>query len=92
MAKTAPYMPLYIADYMADTAHLTALEHGAYLMLLMNYWQTQKPLSNNPRKLAAIARVSADEWPEVWEMLEEYFTDDGTVFRHTCPRYRAYEQ
>src|SRR2546428_567399 len=44
MASTASYMPFYVADYMADTAHLSTEEHGAYMLLILAYWQSQKPL------------------------------------------------
>lgn len=35
-----PYIPLYIDDYEADTAHLTLLEDGAYNRLLRLLWRS----------------------------------------------------
>jgi uncharacterized protein YdaU (DUF1376 family) len=70
---SAPYMPLFVADYLADTAHLSAAEHGAYLMLIMNYWQREKPLPADDRKLARIARMSDDEWAAAKPTLAEFF-------------------
>jgi len=71
---TIPYMQLYVADYMADTAHLEAVEHGAYLLLMMNYWHTEKPIpAHNVRK---IARVQVDQWKHIERTLNEFFTID----------------
>jgi len=69
-----PYMQLYTSDYLADTAHLTTVEHGAYLLLLMNYWQRGKPLDNTDGRLAHVARLSAEEWEAVEPILAEFFS------------------
>jgi len=66
-----PYMQFYVADYLADTTHLTAEEHGAYMLLLFSYWQTGKALRID--RLATVARISNDRWPSVAETLSEFF-------------------
>ena len=66
-----PYMQLYIADYLADTMHLSAEEHGAYLLLMFNYWQTGKPIPKN--RLAKIARLTNERWADVEPSLQEFF-------------------
>lgn len=80
---TLPYMQLYVADYLADTMHLDATEHGAYLLLLMNYWQTEKPLPDDDRKLARIARTTDEQWLNVRSTIVEFFDNiDGTLVHH----------
>lgn len=54
-------MPLYVADYLGDTGHLSTLEHGAYMLLIMNYWQLGE-LPTNDEDLATIARLSLKDW------------------------------
>ena len=75
-----PYMQLYTSDYLADTAHLTTEEHGAYLLLLMNYWQRGKPLDNTDGRLAHVARLSAERWKAVEPILAEFFMIEGTTW------------
>lgn len=77
-----PYMPLYIADYLADAAHLTTLEHGAYMLLIMNYWQRGKPLDNSNGRLANVARTSNEEWTKIEPVLAEFFDIDGDQWTH----------
>jgi len=82
-----PYIQLYIADYLADTAHLSAAEHGAYLLLIMNYWQRGKPLLNNDDRLAKITRMSLDEWLEIKDtILEFFFEKDGYLYQERVER------
>lgn len=72
------WMPLYVADYLADTGHLTTAEHGAYLLLIMHYW-SNGGLPDDERKLARIARMTPDEWADAGITLKGFF-DEG--WRH----------
>lgn len=70
-----PYMQFYVADYLADTAHLSTLQHGAYMMLLMNYWQRGKALPAKDEYLAQICRMSLEQWLEIKPIIAEFFTE-----------------
>lgn len=75
-----PYMQFYVAEYLADTMHLTAEEHGAYVLLMLNYWQTGKPIPKS--RLARIAKISNDRWTTVEASLNEFFIDTGSEWMH----------
>lgn len=75
-----PYMQLYVADYLADTAHLTTEEHGAYLLLIFSYWQTGKPLRAD--RLASVSRMSNERWNSVEDTLSEFFHVGPTHWNH----------
>jgi uncharacterized protein YdaU (DUF1376 family) len=81
MSKPDTYMPLVIGDYLKDTMHLDAAEHGAYLMLLMHYW-VNGALPDDDRKLSAISRCSPSEWPRIRETIADFFDIDGGFWKH----------
>lgn len=72
-----PWMPLYVADYLADTGHLSVSEHGAYMLLIMHYWQ-KGGLPTEDRLLARICRMLPDEWAESRDVLQDLFSDAWT--------------
>lgn len=71
------WMPLHIDDYLSDTAHLSGAEHGAYLLLIMHYWQNGC-LPANERLIARIARMDAGQWEESRDILAMLFAENWT--------------
>ena len=66
-------MPLDIGDYRRDTTHLGGLEHGAYLVLLMQYWVSGNRLPNNDLQLSRIACCTPDEWERIKPTIAKFF-------------------
>lgn len=64
------YMPLWVGDYISDTQHLSTIQHGIYLLLLMHYWRNGA-IENNKSKLMRITRVS--RYKIIHEVLLEFF-------------------
>jgi uncharacterized protein YdaU (DUF1376 family) len=69
-----PWMPLYIADYLRDTRKLTTAEHGAYLLLIMEYW-TAGELPADDRLLSRIVGMTPQEWRRAKPNVQTFFTD-----------------
>lgn len=80
--SSPPYMKLWVAEYLADTTHLSRGEHGAYFLLLMAMWRTGGKLPADDRKLAAITKSSAKEWAEIRPTILEFFQRRGGVLTH----------
>lgn len=73
-----PWMPFYIGDYLSKTSHLTTIQHGAYLLLILHYW-ANRGLPTTDKELMAIARMTPDEWSSNCYALAKFFT---TTWRH----------
>ena len=57
-----PYAHLYVGDYFADTLDLSAHEHCALRLLLLETW-VRGPVGNV--RLASVARLTKEEWQAI---------------------------
>jgi uncharacterized protein YdaU (DUF1376 family) len=80
--KADAWMPLYIADYLRDTIHLSRDQHGAYLLLLMACWVRGGRLPNDPAQLAGVAKASHAEWRRLAPVILPFFDVDGADLVH----------
>lgn len=64
----------YWGDYVADTAHLSLAEHGAYLLLMAHYYRTRKPLPADESTLHRVCRcMSAEDREATGRVVREFF-------------------
>jgi len=80
-SKVDIWMPLYVADYLSATSRLTTEQHGAYLLLLMDYWKNGPP-PDNDGVLAQITRLSPSAWSNARTMLEAFFQVQSGQWSH----------
>ena len=92
MSKADIWMPLYIGDYLADTMRLTTEQHGAYLLLLMEYWRCGS-LPDDDDELASISKLTLDSWLRQRDKLARFFTIEcGFWFQKRVEKERAAEK
>ena len=76
--KSPIWMPLYIAEFIADTANLTAVQGWAYIQLLCAMWRSEDgTLPNDVATLARVGKVPQYRWAEVWNSIKSLFNVDG---------------
>lgn len=79
-----PAMPLWTDAYLADTSHLTTLEHGAYLLLLMVMWRTRdKSLPDDDKLLARYCKLTPSQWRRMKPIIRDFFTVEGGCWRQS---------
>lgn len=69
-----PAFPLWTDAYLGDTTHLTTIEHGAYLLLLMAMWRNNGSLPDDDRMLSRYARLTAGQWHRIAPTVRAFFT------------------
>lgn len=67
-----PWFPFYVGDYVRDTARLTTEGHGAYLLLMLDYWANGAP-PDDDETLASIARLSLEQWVKLRSKIASFF-------------------
>lgn len=76
------WMPLYIADFLADTLHLRREEIGSYLLLIMAYWRLGGPLPDDDKALQQICRCPDQEWARCKGLLVRFFQPAAGQWAH----------
>jgi uncharacterized protein YdaU (DUF1376 family) len=67
------FYPFHIGDYAAHTKHLSLIEDLAYRRLLDLYYTSEKPLPEDPKRVARLIGMR-DHLQEVSDVLSDFFT------------------
>lgn len=88
MSKSDTWMPFFVGDYLSATGRLTTEQHGAYLLILLDYWKNGPP-PNDDAVLAAIARLSPAAWRKAKPSLIGFFEiRDGLLIQKRVEKER----
>ena len=82
MAKeTGAWMPFYVGDYLGDTQRLTTEQHGAYLLLILDYWRNG-PAPDDDAVLQQITKLERAAWKRHRPALARMFQIVDGEWRH----------
>ena len=82
----------YPGDYLRDTQLLTPEEHGCYMLMIMHYYSTGKPLPADRFVLSKIFKVSPQKTCKILSTISQLFVKkDGfdRAFFHACTTVNA---
>ena len=72
MTVRRPWYPFNVVDYNADTGRLTTIQHGAYILLMNEYWLSGG-LPDDDEQLAVITKLPPDAWLMLKSKIEQFF-------------------
>jgi uncharacterized protein YdaU (DUF1376 family) len=76
-----PWFSFWVGDYLKDTARLSTEAHGAYLLLILDYWTSGAP-PDDDETLSSIARLSLEQWHKLRHKLEPFFVVTNGRWTH----------
>lgn len=80
--KTDIWFPFYPGDYLRDTMHLSTVQHGAYMLLIMHYWMVGGPISAELDGVYSACKADRYTWPKIKPLLTEFFELRDGKYHH----------
>jgi uncharacterized protein YdaU (DUF1376 family) len=77
-----PWFAFNVAGYVKDTMRLTTESHGAYLLLMLDYYATGAPCPDDDFILAAVAKLAPEAWTQHRKVLAPFFDIKGGFWHH----------
>jgi uncharacterized protein YdaU (DUF1376 family) len=68
-----PWFAFNVQEYLADTMRLTTESHGAYLLLILDYYARGEPCPDDDFILAATVKLSEEAWKRHRKVLAPFF-------------------
>lgn len=81
MTAVDAWMPFYVGDYLGDTQRLSTEQHGAYLLLIMDYWRNG-PAPDDDEVLRQITKLEKAAWKKHRPTLQRFFTVENDTWCH----------
>lgn len=78
----ADWMAFNVAEYVSNTLHLTARQHGGYILLICAAWANKGVLFSTDEGLRTVAKLTEKEWRQDGEVLKGFLTRRGDVWVH----------
>lgn len=89
------YFDLHIGDYQRKTAHLSLAEHGAYSLMLQNFYATERPLPADRKVLYRLLRAeSAAERKAIDSVATQFWREDtgGLINQRASETLASYRE
>jgi uncharacterized protein YdaU (DUF1376 family) len=80
MSKPDSWMKFFPGDYLRDTMHLSALEHGCYLLLIMAAWTNGGSFCEDD--IPGIIKMSDKKSQKTIQKLRKFFTEKNGLWTH----------
>ena len=81
MPSPTAWMPFYVGDYLGDTQRLTTEQHGAYLLLMLDYWRNGAPPADDA-VLQQITKLDRAGWKKHRDALARLFQIEDGHWHH----------